>query len=66
MPQAYIPIFDVECRNCGHSPIVGLIEAGNPGSPDRIRSTGLCGPEFFADRAMVDWSQWNDESEATE
>jgi hypothetical protein len=64
--STYVPIFDAECRNCDHSPVVGLVEKGQHGNPDRIRSTNMCGPHFFADRSMVDWDKWNDDVEGTE
>ena len=57
----YLPIFDLECRQCDTSPVVGIQD-----SPESIRSTGLCGCCFFSDRLMVDWELWNDRQEATE
>lgn len=50
--NVYCPDFDNECRECGASPTVIVI---NHIVPD----TDLCGPHFFADRSMVDWEMWN-------
>jgi len=55
----YRPDFTCECRECGTSPCVVVM---NHIQPD----TNLCGPHFFNDHAMVDWSLWNDEPEDTE
>lgn len=59
--QTYLPIFGLECRRCGTSPVVGIQE-----TPNIIHSTGLCGPHFFADRLMVDWEEWNNSPESSE
>lgn len=56
----FVPIFDLECGHCGESPVVGLSE------PAAVRNTSLCGVCYFADRLMVDWSEWNTQPESTE
>lgn len=53
------PDFDNECRECGRSPTVIVVDHPVP-------NTDLCGPHFFADRAMVDWELWNLRDEDTE
>lgn len=55
----YRPDWNHECRECGSKPTVIVVNHIVP-------NTDLCGPHFFADRAMVDWELWNDESEETE
>ena len=57
--EVYSPNFEGECHNCGASPTVVV-------SGHVVPDTQLCGPCFFSDRRMVDWSLWNDEIEATE
>lgn len=59
MQPNYLPDFDSECTQCATSPTVQVVGHSQP-------ETGLCGTCFFADRGMVDWSQWNNELEATE
>lgn len=55
----YSPDFDGECRECGSSPTVIVINHIVP-------NTDLCGPHFFADRAMVNWELWNHQPDETE
>lgn len=57
----YVPIWDLECRECDSAPVVGRIDDGG-----NLRSTGLCGVCFFNDRYMIDWDNWNDTFETTE
>jgi NMD protein affecting ribosome stability and mRNA decay len=57
----YTPIFDLECCRCGTSPVVSIGE-----ELVGVRNTGLCGVCFFADRLMVDWSEWNQQPDSTE
>lgn len=57
--SVFTPDFEVECRDCGMTPTVTVV--GHP-----VPKTGLCGPHFFKDRAMVDWDLWNDQPEDTE
>lgn len=56
---AYCPNFSGECRECGTSPTVIVIDHSTP-------DTDLCGCCFFGDRRMVDWALWNDPLDATE
>ena len=57
----YQPIFQLECRECDQRPVVGIQR------PEGVlESTGLCGTCFFADRAMVEFTLWNDTPESTE
>jgi hypothetical protein len=61
MDLTYQPIFCLECRECDASPVVGIQR------PDGVlEATGLCGRCFFADRAMIEHSLWNDTPESTE
>jgi hypothetical protein len=55
----YLPNFDIECHECGASPTV--VVRGHI-----VPDTALCGPHFFSDRTMVDWTLWNEPQEATE
>lgn len=55
----YQPNFARECRECGSSPTVIVIEHIQP-------ETDLCGCCFFGDHRMVDYDLWNDRVEATE
>lgn len=58
----FIPIFDLECEVCGDVPCVGI----NDPDCEGIRSTRVCGPHFFRDRSMRDWTEWNSPKEGTE
>lgn len=53
------PNFQGECRECGTSPTVIVVDHPVP-------ETDLCGWHFFADRSMIDWQLWNDDPEDTE
>lgn len=55
----YHPDFHSECQCCGTCPTVIVEGHAQP-------NTMLCGPCFFADRAMIDWTLWNDLPESTE
>lgn len=55
----YCPDFAGECRECGSSPTVIVVDHIVP-------DTDLCGVHFFADRAMVDWQLWNLREDDTE
>ena len=55
----YHPDFEAECRICGTSPTV-VVDNHIQGE------TFLCGVCFFGDRLMMDWEEWNEESESTE
>ncbi len=55
----YKPDFDNDCRICGTSPTVIVVEHPVP-------QTDLCGPHFFNDRLMIDPDLWNDQMEDTE
>lgn len=57
--SVFHPDFEGECRECGTSPTVIVVDHVMP-------DTELCGPHFFADRAMVDWTLWNTQEEDTE
>jgi len=59
--ETYIPIFGAECNKCGYEPVVGVRQESGA-----VRSSGLCGPHFFNDRYMTDWSYWNDIRDETE
>lgn len=56
MSHTYHPNFLEPCRLCDTHPTV-VVE--NHPSP----FTGLCGPHFFHDLSMVDWTKWNDVEE---
>jgi hypothetical protein len=57
----YEPIFNLDCVECSHEPVVGIRDdEGN------LRCTHLCGRCFFSDRSMLDWDLWNEPREATE
>jgi len=58
--MTYIPIFTSECWKCGTSPTVGVCR------PSGADDTKLCGPHFFANRAMVEWESWNDPIDSTD
>lgn len=58
----YVPIFDQECECCDVQICVGVRDP----ETGYIRSSGMCGPHFFRDGAMVYWESWNDVQEATE
>lgn len=53
------PDFQSACERCGASPCVVI-------QGDTAHSSLLCGPHFFQDRLMNDWSLWNEEPESTE
>ena len=55
----YTPNFEEECSICGTSPTVRVLHHIQP-------ETRLCGPCFFADRSMIDWTLWNDNPETDE
>lgn len=57
--MTYQPDFRADCSLCGSCPTVIVVGHSQP-------DTELCGPHFFADRLMADWTLWNDEVEATE
>lgn len=57
----YQPIFQLECRECDASPVVGVQQPSGV-----LESTGLCGRCFFADRSMIEVSLWNSEPDSTE
>jgi hypothetical protein len=59
--REYLAIYQVECAECGHSPVVGLRTPSG-----HIASTGLCGSHFFGDRSKLDPEDWNTLSESTE
>lgn len=52
------PIYNAECLECEHSPVVGYWD-----DEGRLRSTRLCGPCFFSDRLMADEDLWNLDSD---
>jgi hypothetical protein len=57
----YQPIFQLECRECDTSPVVGIQR------PEGIlESTGLCGRCFFSEQLMLDYTLWDLEPESTE
>jgi hypothetical protein len=57
----YQPIFQLECRECDASPVVGIQR------PEGfLEATRLCGRCFFSDRAMVDFELWNARPDSTE
>lgn len=53
---SFHPDFDQECRFCGTSPCV--VVEGHPQG-----ETELCGPHFFRNYQMLDWSLWNDQDD---
>jgi hypothetical protein len=57
----YQAIFDLECRECDRTPVVGILS--DEGS---LRCTQLCGRCFFADALMDDPEFWNNLPEGTE
>lgn len=59
MPDLYRPDFQSECYVCGASPTVCV-------TGHVVPDTMLCGFHFFHDRAMVDWTEWNEREEPTE
>lgn len=57
--SVFHPNFEGECRECGTSPTVVVVDHPVP-------ETDLCGLHFFADRLMLDWEMWNSREEDTE
>lgn len=57
--SVFHPNFEGECRECGSSPTVIVVDHPVP-------DTCLCGRHFFADRTMVNWELWNERQEDTE
>lgn len=57
----YQPIFQIECSECDATPTVGVQH-----EKGFLEATKLCGPCFFSDRLMVDYTKWNDRPESTE
>ena len=56
MIQSFHPDFELECRLCGTSPCVIVV--------NHVQSqTNLCGCCFFNDRSMLDWEEWNNSTE---
>lgn len=53
----FTPLFDSECWKCGSSPTVGICQPKGP------EDTRLCGPHFFVDPSMVQWSEWESSNE---
>lgn len=62
MDTLYLADHSVECKQCGTEPTVVVIDP----ETRRPQETELCGCCFFADRSMVDPSDWNEPQEATE
>lgn len=60
MVDRFVPDFDAECWRCGTSPCVIVVDH------EHKADTDLCGPCFFNDGVMIDWSLWNDIPEDTE
>jgi len=52
------PDFEEECYLCGTIPCVIVEGHVQP-------RTRLCGPHFFHDHDMTDWSLWNDQQDPT-
>jgi hypothetical protein len=50
----YWPDWEDECRLCGTTPCVIVEGHVQP-------HTQLCGPHFFHDHDMTDWTLWNDQ-----
>lgn len=57
--MTFVPSFDTACRICSTVPTVVI-----PGH--LVEETELCGRCFWADRAMIDWTLWNDPHDSTE
>lgn len=57
--SVFHPNFKRECRECGTSPTVIVVDHPVP-------ETDLCGFHFFADRSMINWEDWNTDPETTE
>jgi hypothetical protein len=57
----YQPIFQVECMECDATPTVGVQH-----EKGFLEATKLCGRCFFNDRAMLDYTLWNNQPDSTE
>ena len=52
----YCPDFEGECRICGTTPTVLVINHCLP-------ETDLCGIHFWHDAEMAQWEDWNNETD---
>jgi hypothetical protein len=59
MQLFYEPDFDLECRLCGTTPTVKILNHS-------VQETELCGLCFFSEPLMIDWSFWNEEQNSEE